>query len=62
MFLAIAAILLTSFKTSGEMLRALRAVPVQPAVMDSIYMRDAETGHSPIILNIGTRGATLSGK
>lgn len=62
MVMAIAAILLTSFKCSNEMLRALRAVPVQAAVMDNIYMRDVETGHSPIILNIGTRHATLSGK
>ncbi|HSX05487.1 MAG TPA: hypothetical protein VLF69_03405 [Candidatus Saccharimonadales bacterium] len=62
MFLAIAAILLTSFKSSGEMLRALHAVPVQAGVMDSVYMRDAETGHSPIILNIGARHTTFSGK
>jgi hypothetical protein len=62
MFLAIAAILLTSFKCSNEMLRALRAVPVQAAVLDNIYMRDAETSHSPIILNIGTRHASVTGK
>jgi hypothetical protein len=62
MFLAIAAILLTSFKCSNEMLRALRAVPTHAAVMDNVYMRDVETGHSPIILNIGTRHATFSGR
>jgi hypothetical protein len=62
MFVAIAAILLTSFKCSDEMLRALRAVPTPAAVMDSIYLRDAETGHSPVILNVGTRHATFSGK
>jgi len=62
MFVAIMAILLTSFKSSGEMLRALHAVPVQAAVMDSVFMRDAETGHSPIILSVGSRNATFSGK
>ncbi len=62
MFVAIAAILLTSFKSSGEMLRALHAVPVHAAVMDSLYLRDAETGHAPIILNTGIRNAAYSGK
>jgi hypothetical protein len=62
MFVAIVAILLTSFKSSGEMLRALHAVPISSAVTDSLYMRDAETGHSPIILSSGMRHATLSGK
>ncbi len=62
MFLAIAAILLTSFKCSDEMLRALRAVPVHAAVLDNVYMREAETGHSPIILNIGTRHTTAAGR
>lgn len=62
MVVAIAAILLTSFKCSNEMLRALRAVPVQPAVMDNVYMRDVETSHNPIILNIGTRHATASSR
>jgi len=62
MFVAIAAILLTSFKSSGEMLRALHAVPIHAEVMDSIYMRDAETGHSPIILSTGLRNPSLSGK
>ncbi len=62
MVVAIAAILLTSFKCSGEMIRALHAVPTRAAVMDSVYLRDVETGHSPIILNIGTRHATASGR
>ncbi len=60
MALAIAALLLTSFKCSDEMLRALRAVPVHAAVMENVYMRDVETGHSPIILNIGTKHASIS--
>lgn len=62
MLLAIAALMLTSFKCSDEMLRALRAVPTPPAIMDNIYLRDAETGHSPIILNLGGRHAAYSGK
>jgi hypothetical protein len=62
MLLAVAAILLTSFKCSNEMLRALRAVPVHAAVMDNVYMRDVETGHNAVILNIGTRHATFSGR
>ncbi len=63
MFVAIAAILLTSFKSSGEMIRALQGtVPLHIAVMDSVHLRDAETGHSPIILNVGIRQASLSGK
>lgn len=62
MFLAIIALLLTSFKCSDEMLRALRAVPVHAAVLDNVYMRNVETGHSPIILNIGIRHATASSK
>lgn len=63
MVLAIAALLLTSFKCSDEMLRALRTAPmVHAAVFENVYLRDAETGHSPIILNIGTKQVTLSSK
>jgi len=62
MFVAVVAILLTSFKSSGEMLRALHAVPIRAAVVDSVYLRDAETGHMPIILSTGLRRATFSGK
>ena len=62
MFVAIAAILLTSFKSSGEMIRALHALPINAAVMDSVYMRDAETGHAPVILSTGFRNTTVSGK
>jgi len=62
MFVAIAAILLTSFKSSGEMIRALHAVPVHAAVMDSVFLRDAETGHSPIVLSTGLRNVGYSGK
>jgi hypothetical protein len=62
MFVAIAAILLTSFKTSGEMMRALQAVPVHADVMGSLHMRDVETGHNAIVLSSGIRHATFSGK
>ncbi len=61
MIVAIAAILLTSFKCSGEMIRALHALPVHADVMSSVYMRDAETGHSAIIVNGFGRHATYSG-
>jgi len=62
MFLAIAALLLTSFKCSDEMLRALRAAPVHAAVFENIHLRDVETGHNPIILNIGTKHATIGSR
>lgn len=64
MFVAIAAILLTSFKCSSEMIRALQAVPIHAEVMDSVYMRglrEAETGHNSVMLS-GYRPASLSGK
>jgi len=62
MFVAIAALLITSFKCSEEMLRALRTAPVShAAVIESVVMRDVETGHSPIILNIGTRQVSVTG-
>ena len=62
MIVAVAALLITSFKCSNEMLRALHAVPTPPAITDNIYLRDAETGHTPVILNLGTRHATVGGK
>jgi len=62
MFVAIAAILLTSVKTSGEMIRALQALPIHADIMSSVHMRDAETGHAPIILSLGARNASSSGK
>ena len=62
MLVAVAALLLTSLKCSSEMIRALQAVPTPPAAMDSIFLRDAETGHPPVILSIGIRHAAASGK
>ena len=62
MFVAIAALLLTSVKCSGEMLRALQAMPVPGDMLSSVYMRDAETGHMPIILSSGVRRATFGGR
>lgn len=61
MFVAVLAIVLTSFKSSSEMLRALQAVPVHADVMSSIYLRDAETNHAPIIVS-AVRHAAVSGK
>jgi len=59
MVVAVAAILLTSFKSSGEMMRALHGtVPVHAAVMDNVHLRDAETGHAPIILNVARHVAS----
>jgi hypothetical protein len=61
MYLAIAAILITAMKTSGEMLKTLQQGQVQANAMSSIYLRDAENIHLPIILNNGGRHATVSG-
>ena len=62
MIVAIAALLITSVKCSSEMLRALQAMPTPVAITDNVYLRDAETGHTPIILNLGVRHATNGGK
>jgi hypothetical protein len=62
MLVAIAALLLTSIKCSSEMIRALQAVPTPPAAMDSLFLRDAETGHTPVILSVGIRHASASSK
>jgi len=62
MYVAIAAILLTTVKCSGEMIKALHAVPVHADVMNSVFMRDAENMHLAVILNSGVRHATNSGR
>jgi len=62
MIVAIAAILLTSLKCSSDMLRALHAVPTPPAIMDSVILRDEETGHPPLVLEDGIRRFAVSGK
>ena len=62
MVVAIAALLITSVKCSSEMLRALQAVPTTAVVTDNVFLRDAETGHTPIILNAGVRHATTGGR
>lgn len=62
MVVAIAALLLTSLKCSSEMLRAMQALPTSAAAMDTVFLRDAETGHPPIILSVGIRHASASGK
>lgn len=61
MYVAIAALLITSIKCSGEMLRALHAVPVHADATSSLVLRDAETGHTPIVFSIG-RHAAVTGK
>jgi hypothetical protein len=61
MLVAIAAILLTSVKTSGEMLKALQALPIHADVMGSVFLRDAENIHLPVILASGVKHATQSG-
>jgi hypothetical protein len=60
MIVAIAALLITSLKCSGEMIRALQAVPVRAGVFDSLQMRDAETQHQPIVFTIGRHASVTS--
>ena len=61
MFVAIAAILLTSVKSSGEMMRALsHAAPAHTIVLDSMHMREAETRHAPIMISLA-RNIVYSG-
>jgi hypothetical protein len=62
MVVAIAALLLTSVKCSSEMLRALQAVPTQPATMDSVFLRDAETEHPPLIFNTEFKHTIATGR
>lgn len=65
MLLAIAAILVTATKTSGELMRSLHgAAPVQNAIISSLTLRDAreaETAHQEIILGGLARFAHISG-
>lgn len=65
MYVAIAAILLATLKTSGELTRCLEhQVPAvtTTSMMSSIFQREAENLHLPVILSSGIRHATLSGK
>jgi hypothetical protein len=65
MYLAIAAILLATIKSSGDLTRALEhQVPVAAtsSMMSSIFQREAENLHLPVILSSGIRHATLGGK
>jgi hypothetical protein len=63
MIVAIAAILLTSFKCSGEMMRALHGtIPAHSAVMESLHLRDAETRHSHTVFNTNFHPSIASGK
>jgi hypothetical protein len=62
MFVAIAAILLTTLKDSGEMIRALQMAPVNANFMTAVYQRNAENLHLPVILANGVRHATVGSK
>lgn len=61
MFVAIAALLITSLKCSGEMIRALQAAPVQATAFDAVYLRNSETQHEPVVFTIG-RHASITSK
>jgi hypothetical protein len=65
MYVAIAAILLATTKTSGELMRCLeQQVPATAAssMMTSVFQREAENLHLPVILSSGIRQAPFSGK
>jgi hypothetical protein len=65
MYVAIAAILLATLKTSGELTKCLEhQLPATAAssMMSSIFQREAENLHMPVILNSGIRHATASSK
>lgn len=65
MYLAIAAILLATLKSSGELTRALEhQVPATTtsSMMSSIFQREAENLHLPIILSSGIRHASVSSR
>lgn len=61
MYLAIAATLLAATKTSTDMLRYLQQTPASANLLNSLYLRDAENLHNPVIFN-SMKHATLSGK
>jgi hypothetical protein len=65
MYVAIAAILLATTKTSGELMRSLEhhapATSIS-ALVSSTFQREAENLHLPVILSSGIRHATFSGK
>lgn len=61
MFVAIAALLITSLKSSSEMIRALQAVPIHVDLNTSVFLRDAENPHTPVIL-VMARRASVTGK
>ncbi len=60
--LSVAALLLTSVKCSSEMLRALEAVPMHTAVVDNVFLRDAERENMPVIMHLGPRVTSYGGK
>jgi hypothetical protein len=65
MYMAIAAILLATIKSGGEMSRSLEhhtPVAAISSIMSATVQREAENLHLPVILNSGIRHATFSGK
>jgi hypothetical protein len=65
MYVAIAAILLATLKTSSELTKCLEhQLPATAAssMMSSIFQREAENLHLPVILSSGVRHATMSSK
>lgn len=65
MYVAIAAILLATVKSGSELTRALEhQLPpsANSSMMSSIFQREAENLHLPVILSSGIRHATFSGK
>jgi hypothetical protein len=65
MYVAIAAILLATLKSSSELTRVLEhqlPATATSSMMSSIFQREAENLHLPVILSSGIRHASFSGK
>ncbi|MFA5004117.1 MAG: hypothetical protein WC498_02465 [Candidatus Saccharimonadales bacterium] len=61
MFVAIAALLITATKSSSDMLRFLNQTTAQANLLNSLYLRDAENIHLPVIL-VASRHTPVAGK
>jgi len=65
MYLAIAAILLATVKSSSELTRALEqqvASTANSSLMSNIFQREAENPHLPVILTSGIRHASVGSR
>ncbi len=58
LYLTLAALLVTTAKTSSEMIKSLYALPMQYDVMSSTHLKEAETLHSHANLVITRRPLT----